>query len=113
MLKQQINNNIKDTSIFIEIRGVEFQWKFSMSSLYDLLTEFEYENELNLMNKLAEGNIVTVLQVFYTGIIWESYADKTSFRDFLIFCDYINVIEEIKEFLEKNIEKYLYPQKKK
>lgn len=111
-LKEKINMNIRDNTKTLELRGVEFDWKFSMASFYDLLNEFGYENERNLMNQLSIGNAITLLQVFYTGIIWENHKEKVEFRKFLIFCDYDDVLNTIKEFVEENIMDFLYPKKK-
>lgn len=117
-IKEQINANIKDSLEVVRLRDVDFYWKFSMSSFYDLLATkedggFGYETERNLMNKLMDGSSITLIEVFYVGIVWDNYKEKISFRDFLIFLEYGDITEDIKDFLEENLSKYLYPKKKR
>lgn len=108
-IKEKMNMNIKDTSKKITIRGIDFVWKFSMASLYDLMSKFNYESELDIIQKIKTGNIITMLEIFYVGIVWKD--EEVDFRDFLIFVEVDDAITVIKDFLTKNLNDYL-PKKK-
>lgn len=110
-LKEKINMNIRDDVRSINIKGVDIKWKFSLRSLYILLYDFDYETENKLMKKLQEASTFTLIQVFYSGIVWEDEDDKPEFKDFLIFLDIENT-KKIEDFINKNIEYFLYPKKK-
>lgn len=117
-LNEKINMNIKDSLKKVTLNGVDIYWKFSMESMYDLLYDFGYENEKKLMESINYAIInqdpIPVMQIFYSGIVWDVEEEKTPFRVFLRFIDIGDSFERIIKFLEENLMDYLpNPSKKK
>lgn len=109
--KERINMNIKDKSRRVTLNGIEFTWKFSIASLYELLSTFGYKDEVELMHMLRSGNIITLCEVFYSGILWEDN-DKVSVEEFFAFLDISDAVNDIKFFIQENIGDFLDVKKK-
>ena len=108
--KEQLNMNILDKIKKINLNGVDFYWMFSMKSLYILFERFDYNSESEIFEKLNKGNVITLLQIFYAGVLWDK-EDEVSFDDFLLFLNNKDYIREIDEFLSENLKDFLYPRK--
>jgi len=112
-----LNMNVIDRSKKITLFNIEIYWRFTMQSLFILMNDFDYKSEGELNKDLKDGNIYTILRVFYSGILWDEEEDKPSFERFLMFYNAgydLEKNEEVlktSEFVIKNLSDYLFVNK--
>jgi len=98
----------------LELKGHKFYWKFSMSSQLMLKTDFGLGELNNVAIKMSEGDVETILKVFYAGIIWNQ-DDAMPYQNFIsifISDDKCEELRIILEFIPEALPEFLNLKKK-
>lgn len=106
-----INFNVLQKPQIFELKGEKLEFFFSMVSMYELFTEFNYKNEKELNAALCSKNaweaVITAAKVFYCGL---DIKDQISFDEFIKFFSTKSEIINMYEFVFNALQHFYTPE---